>query len=380
MKKLLHLNFLLLALAPLVACGGRAAGNQTEPAANLADATPDPAAATQDANDTADALAELQATINGADPVDALNEDYSDALPVRSQLALGTIKLENTDRAVTTEQAGTLLTLWQTLQTLENSGTAAEVEINAVLNQLQATMTPEQLGGIAALRLTEDSLADLSFGLNQNEEGGFGGFFNGAPPDFGGDPPAGEVFVAPPAGGFQGGGPAGGGQPGGGFRGGDGAPGGGLGGDALGDDFDPSIIETRQAELAENPGAMLEQMAVNLVIRTLQRKTGEFELGGFGPGGGAFQALMTVLTESTGLDAATVQEEIAAGMSPADFLSAHDADPDAARAKLIQALDALDLGEDTDTAALADELLAGSMSLRPGGNGTGTGDESDSQP
>ena len=62
-----------------------------------------------------------------------------------------------------------------------------------------------------------------------------------------------------------------------------------------------------------------------------------------------------------------MQEELAAGTTPADFLSAHDADPDAARARLIEALDALDLGEDTDTAALADELLVSTMPMRPGG-------------
>lgn len=355
MKKSLLLILLLLAAIALVACGGTAAGNQAEPATDTAE---DTVAATPDPAESADTLAELQETVNGAEPVDALNEDYSGALPVRSQLALGTIQLEDTDRAVKTEQAEALLTLWRTLQTLENSGTAADVEISAVVNQIQATMTPEQLGGIAALRLTENSLDDLSFGLNQNEDGGFGGFggfFDGALPDIGGNAPSGDVIVAPPGGG---GAPLGGGG---------GAPGGGFGGDALGGDFDPSIIETRQAEMAENPGAMLEQMAVNLVIRALQLKTGEFEMGGMRPGGGAFQALMTVLAETTGLDTAAVQEELAAGATPADFLSAHDADSDAARARLIEALDALDLGEDIDTAALADELLVSTMPMRPGG-------------
>ena len=71
------------------------------------------------------------------------------------------------------------------------------MEISAVVNQIQGTMTPEQLGSIAALRLTEDSLDDLSFGLNQNEVGGFGGFggfIEGAPPDIGGNAPSGGTY------------------------------------------------------------------------------------------------------------------------------------------------------------------------------------------
>lgn len=342
MKKLL----LLLLLLALAACGG-AAEQAADTAADAA-TTPNPAAAT--AAGAANALAELQALVAAAGPVDALSADYSGALSVRSQLALGTVQLAGTDRAVTAEQAATLLPLWQALQALENSGTAADVEIEAVINQIQATMTPEQLGGIAAMRLSEDSLDDLSFFNNENQDGGFGGFGpgnfdGGAPPD----------FAERPQGGAAGGGPGGGagGGPGG------GAPviiqGGGPGGD-LGGDFDPAAMATRMAELADDPAAMAEQMAVGLVIRSLQRATGDFPLGG--PNGGAYQALLTVLAEATGLDGTAVRDELSAGATPAELLSAHAADPAAARAALVEALGALDLGA-ADPETMADQLLAG---------------------
>nr|NIM52723.1 hypothetical protein [Gemmatimonadales bacterium] len=59
----------------------------------------------------------------------ALNENYADALPVSSQLAIGTLMLEDTENAVTVEQAGELLPNYQMLQALQSSGTAAQAEL-----------------------------------------------------------------------------------------------------------------------------------------------------------------------------------------------------------------------------------------------------------
>jgi len=358
-KQLLLLLILLLSLA---ACGG-AAGDTAEPAAQTAAdaaATPDSASATQTAADAASNLAELQALVAAADPVDALSADYSGALSVRTQLALGTVQLDSTDRAVTAAQAETLLPLWQALQTLENSGTAADVEINAVVNQIQATMTREQLGGIAAMKLSEGSLDDLSFFNNNEEDGGFGGFmpgnFDGAPPN----------MAERPQGGGTGGPAGGGGAPpdGGGPGGGGGAI---VGGGELGGEMDPSAMATSMAELADDPAALAEQMAIGLVIRSLQRATGDFQMGG--PGGGSYPALLAVLADATGVDEAAVRVELSAGTTPADFLSAHDADAAAARAALVEALGRLELEDGTDVETLADELLAGTITMAPGGRG-----------
>ena len=60
-----------------------------------------------------------------------------------TQLALGTLKLDETDLAVTPAQAAELVPLWQASRNLARSGTGATEEVNAVLEQIQAAMTPE---------------------------------------------------------------------------------------------------------------------------------------------------------------------------------------------------------------------------------------------
>jgi hypothetical protein len=80
-----------------------------------------------------------------------LDTSYTDALSVNNQLLLGTLQLEETEHAVTPEQAADLLPLWQALQ----GGVTARAEVNAVLKQIEGTMTSEQLEAIAVLQLTQ---------------------------------------------------------------------------------------------------------------------------------------------------------------------------------------------------------------------------------
>ncbi|MEJ5199118.1 MAG: hypothetical protein WHX53_09360 [Anaerolineae bacterium] len=87
-----------------------------------------------------------------------LVEDYPDALSVRNQLALGTLRLEGTANAVTPAQAAKLLPLWQALKTLAASSTSATEEVTAVQNQISAAMTPAQISAIANLKLTNAML------------------------------------------------------------------------------------------------------------------------------------------------------------------------------------------------------------------------------
>ncbi len=87
-----------------------------------------------------------------------LTEDYSDALSIRNQLALGTLRLEGTSQAVTPAQAAQLLPLWQALKTLSASSTAAVEEIVALQNQIGAALTPPQTTAIADLKLTNAML------------------------------------------------------------------------------------------------------------------------------------------------------------------------------------------------------------------------------
>lgn len=85
---------------------------------------------------------------------EVLDTSYDGALSASNQLALGTLELEETDNAVTPEQAKSLLPLWQALQ----GGVTAQAEVNAVLKQIEGTMASEQLQAIARLQLTGEDL------------------------------------------------------------------------------------------------------------------------------------------------------------------------------------------------------------------------------
>jgi hypothetical protein len=88
-----------------------------------------------------------------ADGDTAIDTSYPDALEVSDQLALGTLLLEGTERAVTPAQAAALLPLWQVIQ----GGTLqGDTEINAVLSQIEGEMTAEQLATIAGEQLTAE--------------------------------------------------------------------------------------------------------------------------------------------------------------------------------------------------------------------------------
>src|SRR5512143_1412777 len=75
------------------------------------------------------------------------------ALPAASRLILGTFKLEGTDHAVTAGQAAQLLPLWQVYRELSSSDTAAQAEVEALVEQIQETMTSSQLKAIYAMGL-----------------------------------------------------------------------------------------------------------------------------------------------------------------------------------------------------------------------------------
>lgn len=158
-------------------------------------------------------------------------------LPMASKLVIGYFKLEDTNLAITSEQAVELLPLWSVYQDLSVSDTAAQEEIDALLEQIQESMTPEQMTAINEMNLTQQDVLTIM------QEQGLGG---GGPMMTQGTPEAGSNgdFPAPPAGGGDLIGPAGGGPPSGG-----GGPGGG-GGQGL----SPDQIATAQANRAENGG------------------------------------------------------------------------------------------------------------------------------
>jgi hypothetical protein len=83
----------------------------------------------------------------------------STALSQEGKLLVGTLKLESTSLAVSSTQAEQLLPLWETMQSLASSGTAASQEVDAVVSQIESTMSAEQISSITSMNLTQQDLA-----------------------------------------------------------------------------------------------------------------------------------------------------------------------------------------------------------------------------
>ena len=119
-----------------------------------------------------------------------LSTAHAAALDVFDQLALGTLRLEETDDAVTEAQATTLLPLWQAL----NGGTLqVEAERLAIAAQIERAMTEAQVAAIAAMTLTQ---ADQEAWAQEQGTGGFGGAAGPFAPE---EPSPGEAGEAPAA-------------------------------------------------------------------------------------------------------------------------------------------------------------------------------------
>jgi hypothetical protein len=101
----------------------------------------------------------------------ALPAGYENAAPASTQVALGILRLEDTPQAVTPAQAKTLLPLWQAFQ---GSALQNQAERNAVLKQIEGTLTAEQVQAIAAMKLTQDDMRTWmeEHGMSQGAPGG----------------------------------------------------------------------------------------------------------------------------------------------------------------------------------------------------------------
>lgn len=129
-------------------------------------------------------------------------------LPAQTKLILGTINLEGTENAVTTEQAKELLPMFHVLKDLNESDTAAQEEIDGLTNQIQETLTDEQTQAIDAMSLTRRDMFAITQGGNNNRgtntsaaASATGGNRDmGGPPDMGGGGPGGFGGGMPPTG------------------------------------------------------------------------------------------------------------------------------------------------------------------------------------
>ena len=130
-----------------------------------------------------------------------------------TKLAIGTLKLEGTENAITPEQASDLLPLWQVYLSLVDSDTAAQAEIDGLVDQISTTMTAAQNQAIDDMQLSQPDMMSvmqemgISMGnrpqsaSDSEQSGNSGGFPGGgdgfAPPDGGGMPgggmPSGDI-------------------------------------------------------------------------------------------------------------------------------------------------------------------------------------------
>ncbi len=186
---------------------------------------------------------------NAAQSSDNGNGNFSNApLPLAMQLVVGTFKLEGTSNAVTAEQAAKLIPLWQVYKDLSANSSAAPQEIQSLAEQIQSTMTPQQVQAITDLKLTRRDISQTMQDL---------GVATLRAPNASGTPRANG------GGGFPGGGGGGGGF-----------PGGGQGG---GQNLSPQQIATFQALRAKNGGGsgrfnQIPPALFDALIKLLQSK------------------------------------------------------------------------------------------------------------
>ena len=193
------------------------------------------------------------------------------SLSLEMQLLAGTFKLEGTDLAVTAGQAKQLLPLWQTLQSLATSSTAATEEINAVVDQIKSTMTAQQIDEITAMKLTQQDMMSLMSQAGVSANGTAASTpmaLNGLPS--GDNMPSGGGAGGMPSGGGGGmpSGGGGGGMPSGG--GGGGMPSGG-GGFSAGD-VPEGMSATPQAARSNDMANRVPAPLLNALIELLQKK------------------------------------------------------------------------------------------------------------
>jgi hypothetical protein len=182
--------------------------------------------------------------------------------PLALQLALGTFRLEDTDMPVDANQAAALLPLWKAARSLSQSETAATQEVEAVIKQIEGTMTGEQLAAIEAMNLSMADFASIAEELGL--ETGFDGRFGEMTPEMQATREAMRESGQIPEGGFQGGGPGGGMGMG---------PGGGMGG-GPGGELSPEAMQTAIAERGGARGANLglNQALIDAIIEFLEGK------------------------------------------------------------------------------------------------------------
>jgi hypothetical protein len=257
-RKLMKNRFLIMTIALLIivlalsACGGNA-GEATNAEQNNG------ASAVENPSDDASSQ-------TGSRPVNG--EGFQGELPLSARLGFGTLMLEGTEYAVDPAQAAQLLPLWKAAKSLSDSETTAEAELEAVFNQIQDTMTSEQLSAIADMQFTGEEMAQRMEDLGISFGFGGSGFGNLTPEQQATAQAARESGEGFPGGGFfrdE--------FPGGGNLGGQGPGGQGFGGGNLTPE-QQATLEARRAERG-NVGARFALVFVDPLIELLEERAAE---------------------------------------------------------------------------------------------------------
>jgi hypothetical protein len=185
-------------------------------------------------------------------------------MPTEMQLMLGTVKLDETEYAVDAEQASELLPLWKALRSLSESETAAQTELEALINQIAETMTPEQAEAIESMELSMQDMNTVMEALGiESNFGGFGEMDEEMKATMEAARESGEAPAGGPPGGGMG--PEGGMGPGEGM---------GPGGEFGGAEMDPTARETAMAERggARGAGVGVNTAFLDALIEFLEAK------------------------------------------------------------------------------------------------------------
>jgi hypothetical protein len=108
------------------------------------------------------ALTACSALSNGASISSA---QTGNKLSTATQLVVGTLKLEGTTQEITAEQARELSIYWYVYDELSRSDTAAQEEIDGLVDQIQESMTSEQLQAISDMQLTQQDVSNVTYEL-----------------------------------------------------------------------------------------------------------------------------------------------------------------------------------------------------------------------
>lgn len=302
MRKIVWITAGLITVLALAACGATTATGSGQPAATSATA------------------------------VGQLDTSYANALPVLSQLILGSLKLEEGDQAIDVEQAGKLLPLWQAYQTLSNSDSTAQAELDGLLAQIQQTMTPSQIEAIRALQLTTDDVGEVlqALGPGLFRSGTNNDQSNSAAGGRGLNNPDGGLPLGGPPGGFPAGGPGGGA-----FEG----PPGGFAGGEVNPEARATAMAERLAQGGDQAASFLTRGILNQLITTLQLKTGEVtqeQLQAEQAQRGILR-WTGVISDTTGIDAETLRQAVTGGSTLAEAITAHGGDVEVVKTALREA-------------------------------------------